>query len=231
MRKNRASSWHRRRRRRRRLQLHKLQLLRLQLLRLQLRKLTKEWGAAAADTKDEWQHDDRWIDPNIAVLEARDRKQLLLHLQKQSYQEVVLPLAPYVWVFLAFSIPAIVMATDYCGEQNDRVETAKSGPELGCTDGCYVALALRPLATAAVYFWDPQCWAELQDYRTLGRKLWRRLSGFAAWACGKEDRRRGLRFDRNLEEVRIIDDDDTDTDVDHHGAVNGASVRYELMEE
>jgi len=164
----------------------------------------------------------------------RDRKQQLLDLQKQSYQEVVLPLSPYVWTFLAFSIPAIAMATEACNAQTHRVHTAKSGPELGCYDGCYAALALRPLATAVVYFWDPQCRAELQNYRALGRKLWRRLSGFAAWTCGKEDRRRGLRFNRELEEVRIIDADaesDSDSEAVDRGDASGASLRYELMED
>ena len=97
---------------------------------------------------------------------------------------------------------------------------------------------LRPLATAAVYFWDPQCRAELRDYRTLGRKLWHRLSGLAAWTCGRDDRRRGLRFNHELDEVRIIDDDNgTGSDSEHeavgHGAMSGTrtSVRYELMED
>lgn len=90
-----------------------------------------------------------------------------------------------------------------------------------------------------MYFRDPRCWAELRDCRTLGRKLWARLSDFVAWALGREDRRRGLRFNRELEEVRIIDDEDHDADSDHEdiggggddGGAQGASVRYELMED
>ena len=207
-------------------------------LRLQLRNLNREWDAVAAETKEEWRHENQWIEPDTAVHDARNRTHRLMDLQKQSYEEVVLPLAPYVWTFLAFSIPAIVLATEYCAAQAERVHQAKSGPTLGCYEGCYMVLALRPLATAAVYFWDPQCRAELRDYRTLGRKLWHRLSGLAAWTCGRDDRRRGLRFNHELDEVRIIDDDNgTGSDSEHeavgHGAMSGTrtSVRYELMED
>lgn len=171
--------------------------------------------------------------------DARARKQQLLNLQKQSCEEVVEPLAPYVWTFGAFSIPAILIATSYCAEQTERVDRRESGPALGCYYGCYMVLALRPLATAAVYFRDPQCRAELRDYRTFGRKLWARLSDLFAWVLGREDRRRGLRFNRELEEARIIDDKEHDAGTDHEyadggatdGAAKGASVLYELMED
>ena len=90
----------------------------------------------------------------------------------------------------------------------------------------------------AVYFWDPQCRAELRDYRTLGRKLWHRLSGLAVWMCGREDRRRGLRFNHELDEVRIIDDDNGTVSDSEHEAVGQStmsgtrtSVRYKLMED
>jgi len=214
-------------------------------LRFQLHMLTKEWGAVVAETKEEWQHEDRWIAPDTAVHDARDRKQQLMDLQKQSYREVVMPLAPYVWTFLAFSIPAIVMATDYCTAETTRVDSRNSGPAIECFMGCYMVLALRPLATAAVYFRDPQCRAELRDCRTIGRKLWRRLSDSFAWAFGLDDRRHGtVRFNRQLEGVRIIDDGDVgevDAGSDHDGVggcgggddgtATGASVRYELMED
>ena len=197
-------------------------------LQLQLRKLTKEWNAGLVEAKEGWQNDDRWIEPDTAVNEARDRKQQLMDLQKQSYQAVVLPLAPYVWTFSAFSIPAIVLATDYCAAQTTRVNARKSGPEMPCFNGCYMVLAMRPLATAAVYFRDPQRRAELLDYRTLGRKLWRRLSEFFAWAFGLEDQRHGFRFNRELEEVRIIDDDAGDPGAEDGAA--GSGVPYELMD-
>ena len=211
-------------------------------LNWQLRRFNEAWAAAKLETKEEWQHEDRWIAPGTAVHDARARKQQLLNLQKQSCEEVVLPLAPYVWTFGAFSIPAILMATDYCTDQSERVNTRSSGPALPCYTGCYMVLAMRPLATAAVYFRDSRCRAELWDYRTLGRKLWARLSDFFAWALGREDRRRGLRFNHKLEEVRIIDEDnDAGTyheDVDDDGGggggagtAKGASVRYELMED
>ena len=81
---------------------------------------------------------------------------------------------------------------------------------------------------------------ELGDVRTLGRKFWRRLCGFCAWATCSESKARGLRFDSgNLEQVRIIDAEDVQDDQSGDGRVDdaadpsgitGASVPYELMD-
>ena len=79
---------------------------------------------------------------------------------------------------------------------------------------------------------------ELCDLRTLGRKFWRRLCGFCAWATGSKSKARGLRFDSaNLEQVRIIDaqDDPDDRSGDvrvinsEPSGITGESVPYELM--
>ena len=208
-------------------------------LNWQLRLFKQAWTAAQSEAVDDWNRD-LWNTSEPAVRDERERKQQLLNLQKQSCEEVVEPLGPYVWTFGAFSIPAILMATNYCAEQSVRVNDRKSGPALPCYTGCYMVLAMRPLATAAVYFRDPRCRAELLNYRTLGRKLWARLTNVFAWALGREDRRRGFRFNRELEEVRIIDDEADDAGTDHEDdvggggnddAAEGASVRYELMED
>ena len=60
-------------------------------------------------------------------------------------------------VFVAFSVPAIVLATQWCSHQSDRVWNRLSGSAVACADMCYLVLSLRPLATAAVYFSDAQC--------------------------------------------------------------------------
>ena len=126
----------------------------------------------------------------------------------------------------------------WCDEQSDRIWARASGPAITCWGTCYLILSLRPLATAAVYFSDSQCRAELCDLGTLRRKCWCRLCGFCAWAVGQESSARGLRFDRdNLETVRIVDDRDdaevadTDTAPDSGGAASKSAVRYELMED
>ena len=200
-------------------------------LKHQLHKLTAEWEAVMADAEEEWQHEDQWLKPDTAVNEARDRMLLLIQLQKQraqSYEEVVLPLQPYVWTFLAFSIPAIVMAIDYCGTQNARVNERQSGPELGCFAGCYMVLSLRPLATATVYFLDQQCRAELLGYTAVYARssassgcgsptFSRGISGWriGATACGSTERSRRRESNR---EPGAEDD----------GA--GSGVPFELMD-
>ena len=99
-------------------------------------------------------------------------------------------------VFVAFSVPAMVLATRWCDEQTERMWNRESGPALNCMSTCLLILAMRPLATAAVYFSDKQCRAELCDARTLGCKFWRRLRGFGAWLLGCASKGRGLRFVR-----------------------------------
>lgn len=150
-----------------------------------------------------------------------------------------LSLRDRVQVFVAFAIPAVILATVWCSEESNRVTLRKSGPALDCHSVCYLILSLRPLATAAVYFSDKQCRVELCDVGTLRRKLWRRFCGFCAWVVRRESKGRGLRFSRGagLEQVRIIDDDDdldpdsvARTDGGSTGTSGGSAVRYELME-
>ena len=73
----------------------------------------------------------------------------------------------------------------WCDEQSDRIWARASGPAITCWGTCYLVLSLRPLATAAVSFSDPQCRAELLAHRTLRRKVWLRLRGFGRWCCGR----------------------------------------------
>ena len=207
--------------------------------RLHLRQLLREWREARTDARQDWKRD-LWNTSNPAVQEERDRKKQLLTLQRESYLELAKPLEPYVGVFVAFSIPAIVLSTRWCDEQSNRIWDRGSGPAITCWNTCILILSLRSLATAAVYFSDPQCRAELLDVGTLGRKFWGRLCGFCAWAVGHESGGRGLRFDRdNLEQVRVIDDRGSDEVADtvmdpRAGPSDGpgeSTVRYELMEE
>ena len=78
-------------------------------------------------------------------------------------------------VFMLFSIPAVLMSTDYCVDLSDE----PTGP--GCQSLCECVLALRSLATVLVFFSDQQCRDELLDYKTLLSRCRRRLG--ARWAC------------------------------------------------
>ena len=88
-------------------------------------------------------------------------------------------------VFVAFSVPGIVLATQWCGDQSDRVWLRKAGSAADCIDVCYLVLALRPLATAAVYFSDAQCILDLGlistiSHASLGAKCAKSRASHAA---------------------------------------------------
>ena len=65
--------------------------------RLYLHRLVQQWGLARTDAEQDWNRD-LWNTSEPAVQEERDRKQLLLEMQKQSYLELTKPLEPYVYV-------------------------------------------------------------------------------------------------------------------------------------
>ena len=104
----------------------------------------------------------------------------------------------YIAVFVGFSVPAIVTATTPCEVQTSRHLT------VGCQHVCQMLLALRPLATAAVFFADGRCRQQLLGGSELARRVWLRLWNVAAWVVGRRVTTGGgdrVRFNSELERV------------------------------
>ena len=189
-----------------------------------LRRLMREWDQGLADAEQDWNRD-LWNTGDQAAQDARDRKRLLLDKQKEAYLEVVQPLAPYVYVFMAFCVPAIIIATRPCRHAQADVNS------IPCLSVCFTLLAARPVATAGVYFSDKQCRSELLDVGTLRRKLWLRLSNGVLWCAGSE-RRAGdrVRFVREPS-VREYDRDCRIGGDSNDGGGPEEGTPYELMED
>ena len=189
-----------------------------------LRKLMREWNQGLAEAEQDWNRD-LWNTSDQAVQEARDRKRLLLDKQKEAYLEVVQPLAPYVYVFMIFCVPAVIIATRPCREAQNDINTAP------CMAMCFTLLAARPVATAGVYFSDEQCRSELLDFGTLRRKLWLRLSNGVLSCAGQSELRAGDR-------VRFVREPSV-REYDRDGCIGGGGdggeaeegTPYELMED
>jgi hypothetical protein len=105
-------------------------------------------------------------------------------LQKGEYRDIANPLEPYVVVFFAFAMPAVVMTTSYCRKASmDRSEASDvsliSGSSLvieygTCDVLCELVLAFRSLAAVVVFFLSRERRAELLNFRTTCRRLWER---------------------------------------------------------
>lgn len=99
-------------------------------------------------------------------------------LQREAYAGVARPLEPYVWVLIAFGVPACVMATDWCENrstaQAGSVAAAGNDPNITyqtCDVWCELALAFRSLAVVVVYFLPRERRAELINVRKTGGLL------------------------------------------------------------
>lgn len=203
--------------------------------RVYLHKLFVEWNIAAESTEQDMAKD-LWDVSDPHVQGQRDNKNLLLAKQREGYIEIARPLEPYiaVYMFVAFAIPAIVMATDYCTAINDE----DSNTMVNCDFMCEMVLSLRTLAIVAVYFADPKCRTELLDHVTLRRKAWRRLRGFGRWCCGTvagDDDAAGYRvhFNQQLDETTRFDRDapPNSVGVGADEPVTGVGIPYNLMVE
>ena len=133
-------------------------------------------------------------------------------------------------MFVLFSIPAIVMATDWCEDQSNNSELHGTA---SCDTVAPMFLSLRTLATVSVYFCDPQCRAELLDRATLRRKVWLRLCGCGRWCCGTaagdlDAAGYRVHFLTDLEEMNVFDRDVAVAD-DVAGEETGAGIPYEAM--
>ena len=76
---------------------------------------------------------------------------------------------------------------------------------VGCQHVCQMLLALRPLATAAVFFADGQCRRQLLGGALLARRVWLRLRNFAVWVVGGRESTGGgdrVRFNPELQQVK-----------------------------
>ena len=198
--------------------------------RVYLHTLSLEWSAASESNEEDMARD-LWNVSDPYVQGQRANKRLLLAKRKEGYIEVARPLEPYIAVFVAFSIPAIVMATDFCTTINDK----DAATMVSCDVICEMVLSLRTMATVMVYFANPQCRGELLDHATLRRKVWLRLRGFGQWCCGTaagDDDAAGYRvhFNQALEETTEYDRDAPPGDVADGGGT-GAGIPYGLMDE
>jgi hypothetical protein len=148
--------------------------------RVYLRRLFVEWVTTMTELTETVEYE-LWSRGSKEVEEQKARPRILLAKQKEGYLEVTKPLEAYIAVFVAFSIPAIVMATDWCGNQTNNAIILGTAT---CDIVAPAFLALRTLATVCVYFSDAGCRAELRDHRKLRRKVWLRARGFGGWCCG-----------------------------------------------
>lgn len=199
-------------------------------LRYSFTRLLTEWRAVETEAHKSWDRD-YWSDVDTDV---RGRKQRLLDLVKEGYEEVARPLEPYVAVFVVFGVPAIVMATDFC-QANSSTQTsltstafASSSVAYGtCDVWCEFVLSFRSLAAVLVFLSWPEHRRTLFQPRALLRRLVTRSTG---------TRRRVVFAGADeLRETLIIDDARSDRsvggggeeviyDVASSGAVEGGGV-------
>lgn len=202
-----------------------------------LQRLQREWDASLADAKEAWDRD-LWNTSDPLTHATRGRKQQLLDIYKEGFMEVAKPLEPYIWTFLLFAPPAVIIATPWC---------ANDPHWPNCQFKSSTALALRPVLTVAVFFFDRERRAELLDVGTLRRKVWQRLWGFALWCAGSATGRADLaaagagykraNFSADPGDVRVFDRDrpiaepaSGDEDGGTPGGT-GAGISYQLMDD
>lgn len=120
-------------------------------------RILQGWEEQYGDTVIGWPGDDDF-GSDTSVLTVQQR---VWELRRNAYTEIVEPLDPYVVIFVVFTIPVLVMSTDYCIRGDDRL----------CQPSCELALSLRSLATASVYFWDRTNRKQLFQWGKLLKKL------------------------------------------------------------
>eukprot|EP00040_Diaphanoeca_grandis_P013372 m.67580 g.67580 ORF g.67580 m.67580 type:complete len:417 (-) comp23837_c0_seq1:81-1331(-) len=125
-----------------------------------LRKLRQDWLLSYVSANKQWSKDFASI-PKV--------KESLIRIQKENFEEVALPLERYVWVFIMFFPPAVMLGTSYCASHNTPTSTCDGPTEM--------VLSFRTLFTCVVYFMDPECRGQLRDFRTLLHKLSNRVCG------------------------------------------------------
>lgn len=192
-----------------------------------------EWIDSVREKEEEWNRD-LWHE---GAKVERTVKVRLVQLIREAYDEIARPLEPYIVVFVVFGIPAVVMATDYCTGQS-QIEIYEDQPTYKYTNSgakstkqceitCELILALRSLATVAVYYARLERRSELIHPIIVVRKLWSRTREL--FTCGRHGR---VKFDKNLTRVKLFEkedvhsesdasDDDKDTNIDYAAYIEG----------
>ena len=167
------------------------------------RKLKAEWDARVTEAEEAWNRD-LWNRGDKYVEEERKRRRQLLDLIEEGYDEVVKPLEPYVATFILFAVPAVFMATDYCGKRSDPTEAVTS---VNCQHVCELVLSLRTLATVGVYYSNPRARAQLWNLRQLFRQIWWRFRDSISPATkARPGQGRRVRISKAEDQVCIIQD-------------------------
>eukprot|EP00040_Diaphanoeca_grandis_P024104 m.132127 g.132127 ORF g.132127 m.132127 type:complete len:466 (+) comp29591_c0_seq2:331-1728(+) len=161
-----------------------------------LRPLRRSWNTAYATSSQQWRRD--YWDEGNPTLEIKEK---LMRMQQQNFEEVAKPLELYLWVFITFFPPAVVLATKYCADHSSIHHVCESGAEM--------VLAFRSIASCAVYFVDSECRSQLRDWRTLWHKLRTRLvrGVMIVFKCDKTlstVTTDGVRFASQADHVKLV---------------------------
>jgi hypothetical protein len=142
-----------------------------------------------AATATQAQASDVWVDTRWSAWDVRRR---LLEAREEAFNEVAKPLEPYIFVFVIFAAPALVMSTTFCQTHSgvSAVRGAGAAGGAGGGDGgssdftygtcdvwCEFVLAFRSLGTIAVYLVSRERRTELVAVRSTWLKLCVRVAG------------------------------------------------------
>ena len=130
-----------------------------------LRSFERQWDDEYVTAAGDWARN-HWSAADKPVVALKKR---LLALQKIVVTEVIGPLEPYVFVFLVFLPPTILMATDWC--------EVRSGATGSCFSACELTLAFRSIGSSLVYLTRPGVGAQLGDWRKMLSKASARIRG------------------------------------------------------
>ena len=149
-----------------------------------------------------------WMSAAIGHEVQLTNKQKILLPHRQAYLEVVQPLEPYVFVFLLFLPPAVVLATSWCAEHSSTTSV--------CAAPCELVLAFRSIGSSLVYLTRPGSWEQLKDWRRLFSKA---AARFRAQVRCTSERRAGdsanrVLFADDMNEVRQFEGDSSASDTD-----------------
>jgi len=139
-----------------------LALLSWVIMRIILWQKQKDWMTAYNFRSKQWERDN-WENSDQDVRLMHQQK-TLLNMERQSYRDIAEPLERYVFVFLMFLPPAIVIATDFCSANSENKDTT-------CQVPCEMILAFRSLASSLVYFTIKENRQQLYNWRNIPQKL------------------------------------------------------------
>jgi hypothetical protein len=88
-----------------------------------LRALTAEDLATAREEEV-----DTWAETRRSAWSAQRE---MLKARREAFNEVAKPLEPYVFVFVVFSVPALVMSTSFCQDHSGALQDVREGASTG----------------------------------------------------------------------------------------------------